>query len=143
MKRTVFKSRVKVEYSHTDKMSYVHHSQYLKYYEYARWELFRNLGLSYKDIESSGLIMPVISSRLNYCKPAFYDEILLIKTQVKIEGARIVFNHKILNREKELINYAQIQVVCVNEKTRKLQRLSKSIVDRISNVYRRPNAKTK
>jgi len=105
---------VRVEYSHTDKMEYVHHSQYLVYYEYARWEHLRNYGLCYKDIETKGIMMPVISAKIDYLKPAFYDDILEICTELKVEGARFIFFHKIYNNKNELINTAEITVACID-----------------------------
>lgn len=119
MKKKVFTTQVKVEYSHTDKMEYVHHSQYLVYYEFARWEFFRKLNMSYKSIESSGIIMPVVSVNVKYCKPAFYDDLLTIKSKVRLVGARFVFSHIIYNQKNEIINKAQIEVLCVNNSNRK------------------------
>lgn len=119
MKNKVFITEVRVEYSHTDRMEYVHHSQYLVYYEKARWELFRSIGLCYREIENCGIIMPVVSAKLKYCNPAFYDEILRIRTKVKLIGARLIFTHIMTNEAKEIINRGEIQVAFVDNKTRK------------------------
>lgn len=57
-KETVFR----VSYSDTDQMGFMHHSNYLKYYETARWELFRSIGIPYNEIEEEGVILPVITA---------------------------------------------------------------------------------
>ncbi len=133
MKSKVFVTEVKVEYSHTDRMEYVHHSQYLVYYEKARWELFRSIGLCYKDIEMCGIIMPVVSAKMKYCNPAFYDDTLQIKTKVKLVGARLVFTHIITNESKNIINRSEIQVAFVDNKTRKPIRPTKEIIEIVKN----------
>ena len=133
MKSKIFVTEVKVEYSHTDRMEYVHHSQYLVYYENARWELFRSIGLCYKEIEMCGVIMPVVSAKLKCHIPAFYDDILQIRTKVKLIGARLVFTHIMTNKSKEVINRAEIQVAFVDNKTRKPIRPTKEIMQIVKN----------
>lgn len=98
-------TEIRVFYDETDQMGVVHHSNYAKYCEKARWEAFRELGISYKDIEDEGYFLPVISMTFDFIKPAFYDEILTIKTLFeKIKGARIVLKYEIYNQKGELIN---------------------------------------
>jgi acyl-CoA thioester hydrolase len=72
-------TRIWVNYSDTDQMGFVHHSNYVKYYENARWDAFRCLGLPYSKIEEADVLMPVIEMDLKFLKPAFYDDELVIK----------------------------------------------------------------
>ena len=125
---------IKVEYSHTDKMGYVHHSQYLIYYEYARWEFLRNLGISYKNIEKDGVMMPVISAKLKFLKPAFYDDKLKIYTKLKVDGAKFIFRHKIYNGIMEQINTGEVKVVCVDGKSRKPVKPTGKINDLLNEI---------
>lgn len=124
---------VKVGYNQTDKMGYVHHAQYLVYYEYARLEYLRELGISYKEIEDNGIMMPVISAKLNYITAAFYDDVLTIRTNLNIKGAKFIFRSEIRKANDELINTGEIQVVCIDSITRKPIKPVKSIVDIINN----------
>ncbi len=88
-----FQSSYRVTYSDTDQMGYMHHSNYLKYYETARWELFRSIGIPYTKIEEEGIILPVINASAKFIKPARYDQKITISTRIKsTRGARVVLN---------------------------------------------------
>ena len=64
----------RVDYSLTDAMGFMHHSNYARVYENARWEYFRHIGLPYSEIENQGYWIPVIGMELKYHKPAYYDD---------------------------------------------------------------------
>lgn len=115
-----FISTTRVSYSDTDQMGFVHHSNYLKYYETARWDLFRHLGIPYKEIEEAGILLPVVNVQIDYLKPAFYDEELVIETSIlAMRGAKLVLGCKLFNEEQELINSARITLAFVNLHSRK------------------------
>jgi acyl-CoA thioester hydrolase len=63
--------KFRVAYSDTDQMGVMHHSNYLRYFEMARHELLRDMGISYSEIETDGVIMPVIQANVDYKKPVF------------------------------------------------------------------------
>ena len=65
---------VRVRYAETDQMSFVHHSNYLKYFELARLEWLNVLGISYSHLEKSGILMPVVKASAEYINPLFFDE---------------------------------------------------------------------
>jgi acyl-CoA thioester hydrolase len=115
-----FQTKCRVAYSDTDQMGFMHHSNYLKYYETARWELFRSIGIAYPEIENEGIILPVVNASLKFIKPAFYDQEIIISTSIKsFKGARIVFEFQAINETGEIINEAQITVACVKKSTGK------------------------
>ncbi|MEI6089958.1 MAG: thioesterase family protein [bacterium] len=124
---------IRVGYNQTDKMGYAHHSQYLVYYEYARLEYLRELGISYKEIEDNGIMMPVISAKLDFIQPAYYDDVLTISTNLKIDGAKLIFMSEIKNKQNELVNTGEIKVVFIDSVTRKPVKPIKSLVDKINN----------
>jgi len=114
--KTVFR----VSYSDTDQMGFMHHSNYLKYYETARWELFRSIGIPYNEIEEEDVILPVINASVRFIKPAFYDQEIRIITMLKSnKGARIIFDNQAINEAGEIINEAQITVAFVRKSTGK------------------------
>jgi acyl-CoA thioester hydrolase len=115
-------------------MGYVHHSQYLVYYEYARLEYLRELGMSYKEIEEDGILMPVISAKLDFIQPAFYDDVLTISTNLNINGAKFIFRSEIRQTDDKLINTGEIEVVCIDSSTRKPVKPLKIIIDSIHNI---------
>ena len=72
--------RHRVRYRECDPMGIVYHTHYLDYFEAARTEALRAMGLAYKTVEAQGLFMPVIDLAVQYKSPAFYDDLLEIHT---------------------------------------------------------------
>jgi len=106
----------RVTYPDTDKMGTMHHANYAKYYETARWELFRSIGVSYNSIEEAGVMCPVISMNFRFIKPTFYDEQLTVKTRLKnMKGVRMSFDYKLYNEQNELINEAETDLAFVGK----------------------------
>ncbi len=108
----------RVMYPDTDQMGTVHHANYVKYYETARWELLRSIGISYFSVEEAGFMLPVI--RMNFCflKTTHYDAQLTVKTTLKeIKGVRIWFTYKLYNEQNELINEAVTELAFVEKST--------------------------
>jgi len=105
----------RVLYPDTDKMGTMHHSNYAKYYEWARWELFRNIGIPYHKIEENGVMCPVIRMQFHFLKTVHYDELLTITTRLKsIKGVRIWFTYQIYNKDNELVNEAETELAFVD-----------------------------
>jgi acyl-CoA thioester hydrolase len=130
-----FQTGYRVSYSDTDQMGFMHHSNYLKCYETARWEFFRSIGIAYSEIENEGIILPVIDASVKFIKPAFYDQEIIINTRIKsFKGARIVFEYQTINENVEIINEAQITVACVKKSTGKACFPSKTISDTLKEL---------
>ncbi len=104
----------RVMYPDTDQMGSVHHANYAKYYEAARWELFRSIGISYNSVEEAGYMLPVITMNFKFLKTTHYDELLTVKTVLTtIKGVRIWFTYKLYNEKSELINEAETELAFV------------------------------
>jgi acyl-CoA thioester hydrolase len=101
-------------------MSFVHHSNYVKYYENARWEALKAIGINYSDVEKRGYFMPVISMNFEFIKPAYFDDILTIHTIINdIPRARIRFDYEMFNQENELINKAHTVLAFIDKENKK------------------------
>ena len=74
-----FKTTITARYSETDSMSYVHHSNYLKYFEIGRLAWFKNVGFSYKKLEEENIILPVIRTNITFRRPAFFEDELILE----------------------------------------------------------------
>lgn len=108
----------RVMYPDTDKMGTVHHSNYPKYYETARWELFRSIGIPYHSVEEAGYMLPVIRMNFRFIKTVQYDALLRVKTTLKaIKGVRIWFAYKLYNEQNELVNEAETELAFVEMST--------------------------
>lgn len=111
---------IRVRYGETDRMGYAYYGYYTLYYEQGRTEWLRKTGLSYREMEDSGILLPVADMHVKYNAPAQYDELLKVRTIVKeLPTAKIVFHHEIYNSQNELINEASTTLVFVNAASRK------------------------
>lgn len=109
---------LRVQYPDTDQMGTVHHSVYVTYYETARWELFRSIGLPYSAIEDAGYLLPVITMSFKFIKKTHYDELLKIKTTLKaMKRVRIWFSYQLHNENDELINEAETELAFIRKDT--------------------------
>lgn len=124
-------TKVRVRYSETDQMGYVYYGNYPQYFEVGRVELFRYIGLPYKDIEEYGIMLPVADLSIKYIKPAKYDDELLITTTVKKlpEGARIVFEYEIKNQEDILLTKGETTLYFMDKNSGKILRCPEQILN--------------
>lgn len=110
--------KVRVRYAETDQMGVVYHGNYAQYFEMGRVEWLRNLGVSYRDMEEDGIMLPVVSLTMKYKKPARYDDLLTVRTIFKKqESVKIEFDYEILNEAGELLTTGNSILVFVNMKT--------------------------
>lgn len=108
---------IRVRYSETDQMGVVYHGSYVPYFEIGRVEWLRKKGISYKELEASGIALPIVSMHLNYKKPARYDELLKVTTILKSQnGVKIEFAGEIRNENDELLTTAHFILVFVDVK---------------------------
>lgn len=103
-------TKIRVRYAETDRMNVVYHGNYAQYFEVGRVEAIRQLGLSYKDVEASGVIMPVIEWTAKFIRPAHYDDLLTIRTSIKKwpVGYRIEFHQEVFNEDGSLLTTGKV-----------------------------------
>lgn len=112
------KTQIRVRYGETDQMGYCYYGNYASYFEVGRVEALRALGMSYRKMEENGIMLPVSSFSVNYKRPARYDDLLTISTEIeKLEGVRLCFNYTIHNEKDELIADAKTTLVFVAKST--------------------------
>ncbi|MEZ4946620.1 MAG: thioesterase family protein [Cyclobacteriaceae bacterium] len=107
---------VRVRYGETDQMGYVYYGNYASYFEVARVESLRQLGMTYKELEEMGVMMPVLENRSKYLSPALYDDRLKIVTTIRDKpGVRIRFEYEIFNEAGKLIHQGETMLVFINK----------------------------
>lgn len=115
-----FETKVRVRYAETDQMGYVYYGNYATFYEVGRVELFRSLGFSYKALEDSGIMLPVMELHSRFLKPARYDEEITVKVYLKERpGVKIRFDYELFNQGGELLNSGSTTLVFVDMKRNK------------------------
>lgn len=113
--------RLRVRYAETDPMKYVYYGNYATYFEVARVELFRGIGMSYDEIEKRGIWLPVSEYNIKYLKPALYDQELRIEVKVKERpGVRIIFDYEIYNEKGEKLTEASTTLFFLDAKKNKV-----------------------
>jgi acyl-CoA thioester hydrolase len=128
--------QLRVRYADTDQMGYAYYGNYAMYYEVARTEVFRNLGLPYKETEAQGLLMPVLENHSYYHAPAYYDDLLTIKVMIKeLPKVKIRFDYEFYNQKQELIHTGNTLLVFLNSSTRKPCRIPTPFLEKIAPYF--------
>ena len=100
-----FETKIRVRYAETDHMGFVYYGNYPQYYEVARADSMRKLGMTYREMEEKGVVMPIARMEIKYIRPAYYDDLLTVKTHVpEMPHSRMHFDYEIYNEEGVLIN---------------------------------------
>lgn len=115
--------QIRVRYSETDAMGFLHHANYLIYFEMGRTELFRSQGGDYRALEEQGILMVVTKATCNYLLPARYDDLLTLRTTVsKIGQAKLEHDYAVF-RAGQLLATGHTVLACLN-RDGKVQRMS-------------------
>ncbi len=110
----------RVRYAETDQMGVVYHGNYAQYLEMGRVEWLRGFGISYKSMEENGIMLPVISLSVNYKKPAVYDDLITVETQLKrLPLVKIEFDFKIYNEQHEILAVANTVLAFMDRNTKR------------------------
>ena len=97
-------NKITVRYSETDQMQFVHHSNYLKYFELARLEWLTVLGVSYSEMEKKGILMPVVRVNLDFKTPLYFGDDFKVSVVLKnLPRATLVFDYEIINQKNKII----------------------------------------
>jgi len=113
-------TRIRVRYAETDPMGYAYYGYYAMYYEVARVESLRQLGMTYKQLEAMGTMMPVLENNSKFFSPALYDDEIKIITIIRDPpGVRIRFEYELYNGDGKLIHKGETLLVFVNKATGK------------------------
>ncbi len=125
-------TKIRVRYGETDQMGYVYYGIYAQYFEVGRVEWLRNLGVSYKSLEESGIMLPVLNLNVNYLKPAKYDDLLTIVTSLNNKPLiKIEFKFKIFSAQKELLTTGETSLVFIDMKKNKPTKAPESLLNKI------------
>jgi acyl-CoA thioester hydrolase len=130
-------TKVRVRYAETDQMGVVYHSHYFEYFEVARAESIRELGYTYADMEKEGVIMPIVEVQAKYLRPAFYDQLLTIKTILKELPVhhKIEFHQEVYNEQQELLATGRIVLYFMDMKTKKRQTMPDVLLKKLQPYF--------
>lgn len=132
-----FDTQKRVHYGETDKMGYLYYGHYAAYFEIGRVETIRSLGLSYKDMEDEhGIWLPVVSLETRFVRPAYYDDLLTIHTEIRrLPDNHIVFHTDILNPNKKLCAAGRVRLCFFDAKAKKVVPAPAFIMDKLRGYF--------
>ncbi len=130
-------TQLRVRYAETDQMGYTYHGVYLQYYEVGRVEALRQMGMTYRQMEEDyGVLMPVVSLSQRFVRPALYDELLTITTQLReLPGSFITFHFEISNEAGKLVNAGKVRLCFLDKETRKSIPVPAFLLTRIRDAW--------
>ena len=132
-------TQLRVRYGETDKMGVVYYGNYTLYFEVGRAEWLRSIGLTYREMEDWGLVMPVTDVQIKYLRPARYDELLTLKTSVReLPGKRITFHTEIFDEAGELITIGKVSLAFLDGNTMQQCPPPKAIMELMGPQFNRP-----
>lgn len=116
-----FTHTLRSRYGETDRMGYVYYGRYLEYFEVARTEMIRSYGLSYRELEESGVMLPVIHSEVEYKAPILYDELMYIKVMVfEIPLVRLQTFYEVTTPVSDAVHvYGEVSLCFMDAETRR------------------------
>jgi len=138
------KTKYRVPYGDVDRMGFLYHSHYLELFDIGRTEMMRSLGFSNLKLEESGYQMPVFKAEINYMRPALYDDLLEIRTQIqRMPEATVVFNYEIYRHvnpesdklEEQPITTGKVRLAFMNPATKRAVRPPQFLKDLLSKYF--------
>ena len=141
-KMNINETHIRVRYGETDQMGVVYHANYAHYFEVGRTEWLRQFGMTYKSMEESGIMLPVISLNINYKNSAHYDDNLKVITELrKMPTASIEFQYQLLNESGGLLATANTVLAFIDMKRNRPTRCPKELLDKLQDclLYTSPS----
>jgi acyl-CoA thioester hydrolase len=135
METKVHTHRVRVRYADVDRMGVVYHARYLEWFEAARTEMMRTMGMAYRQLEERGIFLPVVEAYCRYRKPVLYDELIRVKTCIgEVSKSRIRLEYEITGEDDDSVRVEGYTVHCFTNRAGKPMRASHELLAFFQNV---------
>ncbi|BAV04607.1 4-hydroxybenzoyl-CoA thioesterase family active site [Filimonas lacunae] len=128
---------MRVRYAETDQMNVVYYGNYAQYFEVGRVECIRQLGYTYKDMELSGVMMPVVELNIKYLRSATYDDLITIKTQIRElpTDHKIEFHQEVFNEQGKMLTSGKVLLYFLEMKTWKKTVIPEELRSRLAPYF--------
>ncbi|MCB0528017.1 MAG: acyl-CoA thioesterase [Lewinellaceae bacterium] len=132
--------QIRVRYGETDKMGYLYYGNYAEYFEVGRVEMIRSLGLSYKELEDvHGIWLPVVSLEMRFVRPAYYDELLTLRSELRtLPDEHITFHVEIFNEKKKLVNAGRVRLCFFDATSKKVVHAPEYLLEKLRPHFQTP-----
>ena len=129
-------TQIRVLYRDTDKMGVVYHANYIVYYEAARNEMFRAIGLPYTELEAMNIVMPIVEVESKYKAPAYYDDLLTVRATIKeLPKVRAIVEYEVFNEAGTLINTGKTVLGYVNTERMRPCRAPQKFINELQKYF--------
>lgn len=127
---------LRVRYGETDRMGFLFHAHYANYYEIGRTESIRQLGLSYRQIEEAGVLMPVTDLSIKFLLPAHYDErITVVSTIPKMPEVRMIVEGEMINEAGQCINRSEVKLTFLDAASKRIVTAPQTLTDKLAPYF--------
>ena len=128
MRHAVHRMEIRVRYAEVDRLGQVHSSRYAVYLEMGRTEMLRATGMNYRDLEAEGILLVITRLRLRFHKPARYDDLLTLETEIaRATSARIDHRYRLL-RQGTVVAEGESTLACISA-TGEVRRLPEALLE--------------
>jgi len=130
-----FITEYRVIYGDSDPFDVVYYANYFDFFERGRTELFRELGITYRDVSEKGVFLPVSETHCKYHKPAQYDNLLVIETRIAyLKRVSIKFEYKIFVKESDELLAEGYTIHGFVNNDRKLVRVPQEVYQKVKDL---------
>jgi acyl-CoA thioester hydrolase len=136
----VSETQIRVRYAETDQMNVVYYGNYAQYFEVGRVESIRQLGMTYKELEATGVIMPVVEMTARYLRSAHYDDLLTIRTTLRELPAdhRIEFHVEVFNESGKLLTVGKVVLYFLLAATMEKTKIPDDLAKKLAPFFEKP-----
>lgn len=130
-------TQIRVRYGETDQMGYLYYGNYASYFEVGRVETIRSLGVSYKELEEVyGVWLPVVSLEQKFIRPAHYDDLLTIRSEIReLPDTHITFHVEVFNEKRKLINTGRVRLCFYDPKIKKVIPAPQFLIEKLTPFF--------
>jgi acyl-CoA thioester hydrolase len=132
-----FSIEYRVIYGDSDPFDVVYYANYYNFFERGRTELFRELGITYREVQEQGVFLPVSESYCKYHKPARYDDLLVIETRIAfLKRVSIKFEYRIYEKLSHALLAEGYTIHAFVNRQGKILRAPREILERVTDVIK-------
>lgn len=142
----MLKTTVKVRaiYADTDAMGIVYHTNYIRWFEIGRTELFREIGILYTEVESAGYNLPLTQVYCHYHLPAHFDDIVTVETEIAyLKHASLKFSYCIWSEQPQKLLTEGYTVHACTDKKGRIIRIPAMVADKVHQFYKKSKEQRK
>lgn len=134
MNRTPVK--IRAIYADTDAMGIVYHTNYIRWFEVGRTELFRDMGILYTEVEAAGFNLPLTQVYCHYLLPTHYDDLIFVETEIAyLRRASMKFAYLIWDEKREKLLTEGYSIHACTDRAGKIIRIPAVIAEKTRSFY--------